>query len=201
MSYSSGAQRYIVKVLGTQFGLRAEQVEEFLGDERTYQAIDDFLKGKETVPKLLFFYQMRDSFTEEGEFIEAPGAWSRRSVAPPPAHTPFPCSATLSSPPFPPHRRQPRDHAPSARAAAVAAAHWPSRVAAAAATTARGGDGRGAHALGRAPPAADAHGASGARARDTWPLAREGDTPPCRRLRRHRPRSRAAARSLGSQTS
>jgi hypothetical protein len=74
MSYSSASQRYIIKVLGAQFGLSSGAVEEFLSDERTYASINDFLKGDERVPKLLFFYQVRDSFTEDGEFIEASGA-------------------------------------------------------------------------------------------------------------------------------
>ena len=52
MSYSSTSQRYIVKILGSQFGLSATKVEEFLGDERTYSAIADFLKGEERVSKL-----------------------------------------------------------------------------------------------------------------------------------------------------
>ena len=74
MSYASASQRYIIKVLGAQFGLSTSAVEEFLGDERTYASINDFLKGDERVPKLLFFYQTRDMFTDDGEFIEASGA-------------------------------------------------------------------------------------------------------------------------------
>ena len=78
MSYSSASQRYLVKIIGQQFGLSPYKVEEFLGDESTYSTIEGFLKGDERVPKLLFYYQTRDTFTEDGEFIEAPGASARR---------------------------------------------------------------------------------------------------------------------------
>ena len=67
MAYSSGSQRYIVKILGAQFGLSTGAVEDFLNDERTFASISDFLKGEERVPKLLFFYQTRDTFTDDGE--------------------------------------------------------------------------------------------------------------------------------------
>ena len=82
MAYSSGSQRYIVKILGAQFGLSTGAVEDFLNDERTFASISDFLKGEERVPKLLFFYQTRDTFTDDGEFIEASGARARSATCP-----------------------------------------------------------------------------------------------------------------------
>lgn len=63
--------KYIFKVLGQHFGLAAARVEEFLDDEKSMATISDFLRGDERVTKLLFFYQSRDTFTEDGEFIEA----------------------------------------------------------------------------------------------------------------------------------
>ena len=72
MSYSTPSQRYLVKVLGQQLGLSIARVEEELNDERTYSTIADFLRGDEKVAKLLFFYQSRDTITEDGELIEAP---------------------------------------------------------------------------------------------------------------------------------
>ena len=80
-AFSSGAGRYIVKMLGFQFGLSASNVEEFLSDDRTVASIGEFLKGDERVTKLIFFYQTRDTFTEDGEFIEAAGNKLRISSA------------------------------------------------------------------------------------------------------------------------
>ena len=37
---------------------------------------------EERVPKLLFFYQTRDTFTDDGEFIEASGARARSATCP-----------------------------------------------------------------------------------------------------------------------
>ena len=71
--FSSAAGRYIIKVLGYQFGLSGSHVEEFLSDDRTAKTVTDFLKGDERVTKLLFFYQTRDTMTDDGEFIEAAG--------------------------------------------------------------------------------------------------------------------------------
>ena len=73
MSFSSAGQRYVIKVLGQQFNLTAAKVEEsLLKEESTYVTISDFLKGEERASKLLFFYQSRDSYTEEGDLVEAP---------------------------------------------------------------------------------------------------------------------------------
>ena len=75
---SSGGQGYILKILAAHFGLPLQQVKEELKDERTYTAIVDFLAGDERVPKLVFFYQTRDQYAEDGEFIEVPGERRRR---------------------------------------------------------------------------------------------------------------------------
>ena len=96
MSYSSAAQRYLIKIIGQQFGLSAYEVEEFLANESTYSTVSDFLKGDERVPKLVFFYQTRDTITDDGELIAAPGARfcsalrpTFRTATPPPS----PCVA------------------------------------------------------------------------------------------------------------
>ena len=77
-NFASGSARYVIKVLGYQFGLQTSLVEEFLSEDRTVASINEFFKGDERVNKLLFFYQTRDTFTEDGEFIEAAGAYLLR---------------------------------------------------------------------------------------------------------------------------
>ena len=74
MSYASGAHKYIMKTLSQQFGLSPSKVEEVFNDERTFNIVADFLHGEEKVNKLVFFYQTRDTFTEDNEIIEASGA-------------------------------------------------------------------------------------------------------------------------------
>ena len=76
---ASGPGRYIVKTLGFQFGLSASNVEEFLSDDRTVASIGEFLKGDEHVNKLLFFYQTRDTFTEDGDLSKQPRRHRRNS--------------------------------------------------------------------------------------------------------------------------
>ena len=72
MALASPSQKYLVKILGQQLGLSGAKVEDHLNDEKTFSTIVDFLKGDEKVAKLLFFYQTRDTYTDDGEFIEAP---------------------------------------------------------------------------------------------------------------------------------
>ena len=93
MSYSTAAQRYLIKVIGMQFSLSAYQAEEFLGGESTYSTIMDFLNGDERVPKLLFYYQPRDAVTDDGELLEAAGA-------PPPwlSHAPSAAANSFTTP-------------------------------------------------------------------------------------------------------
>ena len=71
---STGAQGYILKILGQHFGLPLQRVKEELSDERSHASIKDFLAGDEGVVKLVFFYQSRDQHTEDGEVIENSGA-------------------------------------------------------------------------------------------------------------------------------
>ena len=71
---SSGGQRYLIKVLSQQFGLGAQHIEEYFNDEKIFPIIVSFLTGDDKISKLIFFYQTRDSFTDDGEVIEAPGA-------------------------------------------------------------------------------------------------------------------------------
>ena len=75
---SGGGQGYILKILGQHFGLQLQRVKEELNEERTYTAIVDFLKGDERVPKLVFFYQTRDAYAEDGEFVEVSGERAHR---------------------------------------------------------------------------------------------------------------------------
>ena len=71
---SAGSQGYILKILGQHFGLPLQRVKEELADERSYTAIVNFIAGDEGVTKLVFFYQSRDQYAEDGEFIEPAGA-------------------------------------------------------------------------------------------------------------------------------
>ena len=73
MSYSTPAQCHLIKIIGQQFGLSASRCEDALSSEKTYSTIADFLKGDEKVLKLIFFYQKRDTYTDDGDCIEAAG--------------------------------------------------------------------------------------------------------------------------------
>ena len=71
---TSGGAGHILKILAQSFGLGVQKCKDELHDDKTYAAIIDFLKGDERVPKLVFFYQTRDTYnpdTHELEF-EAP---------------------------------------------------------------------------------------------------------------------------------
>ena len=63
--------RHIAKVLKQQFPLSDHEIEDVIIEERNNLLLRDFFHGDERVPKLLFFYQTRDSFGEDGEMIEA----------------------------------------------------------------------------------------------------------------------------------
>eukprot|EP00966_Prymnesium_polylepis_P148798 3437822-Prymnesium_polylepis.1 len=63
--------KHILKVLKQQFGIADTHIEDVLIEERNFALINDFFHGEEKVPKLIFFYQTRDSFGEDGEIIEA----------------------------------------------------------------------------------------------------------------------------------
>jgi hypothetical protein len=108
---STGGQGYILKTIGHHFGLSLQRVKEDLHDEPTYATINSFLKGEERVPKLVFFYQTRDSYTDDGEFVEAAGArrasrveaaCSARALRRPVAFVQQPLVAPLESPLQPP---------------------------------------------------------------------------------------------------
>jgi len=73
MSAMEKARAYLVKVLAGQFALPAGRIEEYFNDEKTFPIIASFLAGEDKTSKLLFFYQTRDTFTDDGELIEAPG--------------------------------------------------------------------------------------------------------------------------------
>ena len=66
--------KHVTKVLKQQFGLPESHIEEVFIEDRNYQLLQDFFHGEDKVPKLIFFYQTRDSFGEDGEIIEAAGA-------------------------------------------------------------------------------------------------------------------------------
>ena len=66
-----GRHKHILKVLKQQFGLSETHIEDVLIEERNFSLISDFFHGEEKVPKLIFFYQARDSFGEDGEIVEA----------------------------------------------------------------------------------------------------------------------------------
>ena len=74
MNSLDSRHRHIIRILKQQFGLSETHIEDVLIEERNYVLLTDFFHGQEKVSKLIFFYQTRDTFGDEGELIEAAGA-------------------------------------------------------------------------------------------------------------------------------
>lgn len=63
--------KHILRVLKQHYSLSETHIEYVLVDEQNFGLINDFFRGDEKVPKLIFYYQTRDAILEDGELIEA----------------------------------------------------------------------------------------------------------------------------------
>ena len=64
--------KYMAKVIATSFGMAAPSVEEVLASEENLQAAEDFFRA-DGAPKLLFYRQARDVYTEDDDAAEPDG--------------------------------------------------------------------------------------------------------------------------------
>ena len=64
--------KYMAKVIATSFGMAAPAVEEVLASEENLQAAEDFFRA-DGAPKLLFYRQARDVYTEDDDAAEPDG--------------------------------------------------------------------------------------------------------------------------------
>eukprot|EP00965_Chrysotila_dentata_P250546 6209514-Pleurochrysis_carterae.AAC.1 len=78
MAQLDARHRYMARVLALQYGMPVASCETVFEEEANAQTISDFFEADGVPSKLVFFKQSRDTVTEDGEVIEAPGATRTR---------------------------------------------------------------------------------------------------------------------------